>query len=299
MSFTARRLLTSIAAAAIAILALRSSLGPFHPVNSPFVTENMFWLAIPRAPLSATAIVRCPTVSTNSPDFISPIALSLIALAFVRNSNRSLPQRRLHPPQQPALFLECFSHRTTHTRRRRILPPARHTLLPVRKNLRRHKPADLAHRRPRTPISSTRPSYFSSPGNSGATKQQPSSQHSSSRPARHHTRSRPAGPPAPATSSPPPCVLGSIILALNRKLILEPRRSQQMVHSLQRKRLCPAANRVHFILRPTSEFPHLANQRRHHLRRTVCLGAGTSSIGPGGYTWIPPPNNQPSSPFTR
>ena len=84
MSFTARRLLTSVAAVAIAILALRSSLGPFHPVNSPFATENIFWLAI----LSLLCLLPQSSdapASRQFPRVHLVIALCLIALAFARN----------------------------------------------------------------------------------------------------------------------------------------------------------------------------------------------------------------------
>jgi len=84
MSFTARRLLASVAAVAIAILALRSSLGPFHPVNSPFATENIFWLAI----LGLLCLIPQSSATPHSnkfPRIHLAIALSLIALAFARN----------------------------------------------------------------------------------------------------------------------------------------------------------------------------------------------------------------------
>jgi hypothetical protein len=84
MSFTARRLLTSVAAVAIAILALRSSLGPFHLVNSPFATENIFWLAI----LALLCLLPQSTITTKSAHFPRiplTIALCLIAIAFARN----------------------------------------------------------------------------------------------------------------------------------------------------------------------------------------------------------------------
>src|SRR5580698_6287335 len=84
MSFAARRLLTSVAAVAIAILALRSSLGPFHLVNSPFATENIFWLAI----LGLLCLLPQSFVATESHQFPRvhlAIALCLITLAFARN----------------------------------------------------------------------------------------------------------------------------------------------------------------------------------------------------------------------
>ncbi len=84
MSFTARRLLTSVAAVAVAILALRSSLGPFRPVNSPFATENIFWLAI----LGLLCLLPQSSAATDTsrfPRLHLTIALSLIALAFARN----------------------------------------------------------------------------------------------------------------------------------------------------------------------------------------------------------------------
>jgi len=86
MSFAARRLLTSVAAVAIAILALRSSLGPFHLVNSPFATENIFWLAI----LGLLCLLPQSSVAPHSDEFPRvhlAIALSLITLAFARNLN--------------------------------------------------------------------------------------------------------------------------------------------------------------------------------------------------------------------
>jgi hypothetical protein len=84
MSFPSRRLLASVAAIAIAVLALRSSLGPFHLVNSPFVTENIFWLAI----LGLLCLLPQSAVATESDRFPRvhlTIALVLIALAFARN----------------------------------------------------------------------------------------------------------------------------------------------------------------------------------------------------------------------
>jgi hypothetical protein len=90
MSFTARRLLTSVAALAVAILALRSSLGPFHlweigtAVNSPFGAENIFWLAI----LGLLCLLPQTTATPQSgpfPRLHLVLALCLIALAFARN----------------------------------------------------------------------------------------------------------------------------------------------------------------------------------------------------------------------
>jgi hypothetical protein len=84
MSFTARRLLTSVAAVAVAILALRSSLGAFHLVNSPFTTENIFWLAI-LGLLCLLPQSTAPTESGQFPRVHLAIALCLISLAFARN----------------------------------------------------------------------------------------------------------------------------------------------------------------------------------------------------------------------
>ena len=90
MSFTARRLLTSLAAVAVAILALRSSLGPFHlwaigpTVNSPFTTENVLWLAI----LGLLCLLPQSSAIAESGQFPRvhlAIALALISLAFARN----------------------------------------------------------------------------------------------------------------------------------------------------------------------------------------------------------------------
>lgn len=84
MSLTARRLLTSVAAVTIAILALRASLGPFHLVNSPFATENIFWFAI----LGLLCLLPQSTATAESAKFPRihlTIALCLIALAFARN----------------------------------------------------------------------------------------------------------------------------------------------------------------------------------------------------------------------
>ena len=84
MSFTARRLLTSVAAVAVAILALRSSLGPFQLVNSPFTAENIFWLAI-LGLLCLLPQSTGPTESEQFPRVHLAIALCLITLAFARN----------------------------------------------------------------------------------------------------------------------------------------------------------------------------------------------------------------------
>lgn len=84
MSFPSRRLLASVAAVAAAILALRSSLGPFYLVNSPFVTENIFWLAI----LGLLCLLPQSALATESDRFPRvhfAIALCLIVLAFARN----------------------------------------------------------------------------------------------------------------------------------------------------------------------------------------------------------------------
>jgi len=85
-----RRFLVCVAAAAVAILAFRSALGPFHlwgfhsAVNSPLATENVFWLAflgLLCLPPQSTIIPR----SDRFPRAYLAISLCLIALAIARN----------------------------------------------------------------------------------------------------------------------------------------------------------------------------------------------------------------------
>ncbi len=92
LSPPSRLVLILTATAAIAILALRSAVGPFQlwgihmTVNSPFMAENIFWLAILALLLfrrqlfmpDENATVRFPAAHLA-------IALCLIAIAFAHN----------------------------------------------------------------------------------------------------------------------------------------------------------------------------------------------------------------------
>jgi len=91
----ARRLLLCIAVAAIAVLALRSAVGPFQlwgfhtPVNSPFVAENLFWMAVfgllclglP----SGIALNPNENDTAGIPRIHLALVLCVVALAFARN----------------------------------------------------------------------------------------------------------------------------------------------------------------------------------------------------------------------
>jgi len=90
-----------IAVIAIAILTLRAELGPFRlwivhvEVNSPFVAESAFWLAILALLLfwrESGAGARKNEVA-GFPAARLAIALCLVALAFIHNPARSFPQR--------------------------------------------------------------------------------------------------------------------------------------------------------------------------------------------------------------
>ena len=95
MSRFVNRTLTCIASVAVAVLALRLALGPFRlwgihvAVNSPFVAESAFWLAILGLLLCANESVMTAKSQEIAvavfPGFHLAIVLGIVALAFAHN----------------------------------------------------------------------------------------------------------------------------------------------------------------------------------------------------------------------
>lgn len=91
LSPPSRLLLILTASAAIAILAVRSAIGPFQlwgihvTVNSPFMAENVFWLAILGLLVFRHSVNTCENSAAGFPGMHLAIALSAIAIAFAHN----------------------------------------------------------------------------------------------------------------------------------------------------------------------------------------------------------------------